>query len=30
MKGFDIPVIHINGEDVESVHKVSKFLVAYR
>lgn len=30
MKGFNIPVIHVNSEDIETVHKVSKLVVAYR
>lgn len=30
VKGFGMPVIHVNGEDVESVHKVFKFAVQYR
>lgn len=29
-KAFDIPIIHVNGEDIESVYKVVKLAVQYR
>lgn len=30
MLGYKYPIIHVNGDDVEAVHKVSKLAVAYR
>ena len=30
MKTFDIPIIHVNSDDPEVVHKVSKLVVEYK
>ena len=29
-KGFDTPVIHVNSENIEDVHKVMNFCVEYK
>lgn len=29
-KAFEIPIIHVNGDDCEAVHKICKFAVEYR
>lgn len=29
-KSFEIPIIHVNSDDCEAVHKLSKFVVEYR
>ena len=29
-KTFEIPILHINSEDVESLHKLSEFAIEYR
>jgi len=29
-KAFDIPVIHVNADDVESVSKLAQFAIEYR
>ncbi len=29
-KAFDMPIIHINGDDVEAVHKMGKLVADYK
>jgi 2-oxoglutarate dehydrogenase complex dehydrogenase (E1) component-like enzyme len=29
-KAFDVPIIHINADDAESVHKMGKLVSEYR